>query len=120
MLKFLIDENMPRSTAKALEKIGYKTMDVRDYKLSGKSDERIFEFAQHEKAVILTADRGFGNILRFPLGKHNGIVIANFPNEMSTTEMNSHLIRQIQSFSEDQIGGSLVVIDSKKIRTRKP
>jgi len=120
MLKFLLDENMPRSTAKALEKIGHEVIDVRDYNLSGKSDEKIFEFSQHEKAIILTADRGFGNILRFPLGKHNGIVIANFPNEMSTTEMNSHIIKRIQDLSEKEISGSLVVIDSQKVRTRKP
>jgi len=119
MLKFLIDENMPRSTAEVLKKIGYVSMDVRDYKLSGEADEKVFKFAQNEKAVIITADRGFGNILRFPLGKHYGIIIANFPNEMSTTEMNSHLVRQIQNLSEEQISGSLVVIDSKKVRTRK-
>ncbi len=119
MLKFLIDENMPRSTAEALKEIGYESLDVSDYKLSGESDEKIFKFAQNEKAVIITADRGFGNILRFPLGKHYGIIISNFPNEMSTAEMNSHLVRQIQSLSEDQISGSLVVIDSKKVRTRK-
>jgi len=119
MLKFLIDENMPRSTAEALKKIGHESIDVRDYNLSGKSDEEVFKFAQNEKAIIITADRGFGNILRFPLGKHNGIIIANFLNEMSTTEINSHLVRQIQSLSEEQISGSLVVIDSKKARTRK-
>jgi len=119
MLKFLIDENMPRSTAEALKKIGYDTMDVRDCKLSGKSDEEVFKYAQNEKAVILTADRGFGNILRFPLGNHNGIIIANFPNEMSTVEMNSHLVRQIQSLSEEKIIGGLVIIDSNKVRTRK-
>jgi predicted nuclease of predicted toxin-antitoxin system len=119
MLKFLIDENMPRSTTEALKKIGYESMDVRDCKLSGKSDEEVFNFARKEKAVIVTADRGFGNILRFPLGSHNGIIIANFPNEMSTTLMNSHLVRQIQSLSEEQISGSLVIIDSNKVRTRK-
>ncbi len=81
--------------------------------------KRFFKFAQNEKAVIITADRGFGNILRFPLGKHNGIMIANFPNEMSAAEMNSHLVRQIQSLSEDQISGSLVIVYSKKVRTRK-
>jgi len=94
-------------------------MDVRDHKLSGKSDEEIFEFAQKEKAVILTADRGFGNILRFPLGKHSGIIIANFPNEMSTREINTRIVKRIQSLSKSEISGSLVIIDSEKIRTRK-
>ena len=62
MLKFLIDENIPRSMAEVLKKIGYDSMDVRDYKLSGESDEKIFKFAQNEKAVVVTADRGFGSV----------------------------------------------------------
>ena len=119
MLKFLINENMPRSTAKALKEIGCESMDVRDHNLSGKSDSEIFKFAQKEKAIILTADRGFGNILRFPLGKHNGIVVANFQNEMSTREINTHIVKRIQSLSKGEVSGSLVIIDSKKVRTKK-
>jgi predicted nuclease of predicted toxin-antitoxin system len=84
MPKFVIDEDMPRSTEVILKEQGYDVKDIRDHGLRGAKDEEIFEFAQKEKAVILTGDRGFGNLLKFPLGYHFGIVSANFPNEMST------------------------------------
>jgi len=61
MLKFLIDEDMPRSIAKVLNGKGYEALDVRDCGLRGKSDGDVFEFARKEEAVILTADVGFGN-----------------------------------------------------------
>ena len=61
---------------------GYNVMDIRDYGLRGAEDEKIYDFAQGEKGVILTGDKGFGNLLRFPLAGHFAIVVANFPNEM--------------------------------------
>jgi len=67
MIKFVIDEDMPRSTARALAERGFECLDIRDYGLRGKSDKEIFEFAQREKAILLTGDMGFGNILFFPL-----------------------------------------------------
>jgi predicted nuclease of predicted toxin-antitoxin system len=67
MIKFVIDEDMPRSTARALAERGFECLDIRDYGLRGKSDKEIFEFAQREKAILLTGDMGFGNILFFSL-----------------------------------------------------
>jgi len=58
MLKFVIDEDMPRSTSKVLIDRGFEVFDVRDCGLRGKSDKEIFEFAQKQGAVILTADLG--------------------------------------------------------------
>ena len=75
MSKFVIDEDMPRSTAKLLKSNGFEAFDVRDYGLRGKDDGEIFKFAQTNKAVLLTGDLGFGNLLHFPLGTHSGIFI---------------------------------------------
>jgi len=54
MPKFVIDEDMPRSTGTILKEHGYDVKDVRDYGLRGAEDKAIYEFAQREKAVILT------------------------------------------------------------------
>ncbi|MBU2563696.1 MAG: DUF5615 family PIN-like protein [Actinobacteria bacterium] len=51
MLRFVIDEDMPRSTAAVLKTRNYNVLDIRDYGLRGKSDEEIFKFAQQEKAL---------------------------------------------------------------------
>jgi hypothetical protein len=54
--------------------------------------KRFTNLRKKKKAVILTGDRDFGNILRFPLGDHFGIVVAHFPNEMQTMEINRYLL----------------------------
>ena len=119
MPKFVIDEDMPCSTGRILKQRGYDIRDIRDYGLRGAEDEEIYEFAQREKAVILTGDRGFGNILRFPLGKHFGIVVAHFPNKMLTMEINRHLIERFEDLLEDDFKGNLIIIEPGKIRIRR-
>ena len=63
MVRFVIDEDMPRSTGVALSSEGYEVKDVRDHGYRGLGDEEIYRLAQREKAVLLTGDLGFSNIL---------------------------------------------------------
>lgn len=119
MLKFVIDEDMPRSTATVLKTRGYEVLDVRDYGLRGKSDEEVFNFAQREDAIILTGDMGFGNLLHFPVGSHSGIVIAHFPNEISTSELNNQIIKEFDNLTETDFKGNLIILEPGKIRIRK-
>lgn len=119
MLKFVIDEEMPRSTATVLKTRGYEVLDVRDYGLRGKSDEEVFNFAQREDAIILTGDMGFGNLLHFPVGSHSGIVIAHFPNEISTSELNNQIIKEFDNLTETDFKGNLIILEPGKIRIRK-
>jgi predicted nuclease of predicted toxin-antitoxin system len=119
MPKFVIDEDMPRSTGAVLKKRGYAVKDIRDYGLRGAADRQIYEFAQSEKAVLLTGDKGFGNILRFPLGGHFGIVIVHFPNEMPTIEVNRHLLQRFDDLLEDDFKGNLIIMEPRKIRIRR-
>lgn len=43
MLKFVIDEDLPRSTGTILRESGYDVLDIRDHGLRGKNDETIYE-----------------------------------------------------------------------------
>ena len=119
MLKFVIDEDMPRSTAKVLRAKGYEALDVRDLGLRGKSDDEVFKFTQKEKAVILTGDLGFGNLLYFPVGSHSGIVIAHFPNEISSSELNNQIIKAFETLNEIDFKGNLIILEPGKIRIRR-
>ncbi len=119
MLKFLVDEDMPRSTARILQDKGFKVLDVRDCGLRGRSDEDVFNFAQNEKAVILTGDLGFGNLMRFPVGNHSGIVVAHFPGELSTAELNHQISKGLDNLTENDFKGNLIILEPGKIRVRR-
>jgi len=119
MPKFVIDEDMPRSTGIALREQGYEIKDVRDQGLRGADDEDIYQFAQRERAVLLTGDTGFGNILRFPLGEHCGIVLVRFPNELSNREVNRHLVEDLKHIPEGDFKGNLLILEPGRIRIRR-
>ena len=46
-LRFITDEDVPRSTARVLRDAGFDAVDVRDVGLRGKSDAEIFAYARH-------------------------------------------------------------------------
>lgn len=119
MLTVVIDEDMPRSTAKLLIAKGFEALDVRDYGLRGQNDEKIFEFAQKNNAVLLTGDLGFGNLFHFPIGTHSGIFIAHFPNEISSSELNNQILNAFLSLKENDFSGNLIILEPGKLRIRR-
>jgi predicted nuclease of predicted toxin-antitoxin system len=119
MPKFVIDEDMPRSAAKTLITNGFEALDIRDYGLRGKNDDEVFKFAQTNRAVFLTGNLGFGNLLHFPVGTHSGILIAHFPNEISPSELNNQIIKAVLDLKEDDYSGNLIIIEPGKLRIRK-
>jgi len=46
---FVIDEDLPRSTAKILRAKGFEVYDIRDHGLRGQADEEILPFATQKK-----------------------------------------------------------------------
>jgi len=119
MIRFVIDEDMPRSTARVLAEKGFECLDVRDCGLRGKSDKEIFEFAQKEGAILLTGDMGFSNIFLFPPGSYCGIFIVRYPNEISTVELNREILKAINELNEDDFKGNLVILTPGRIRIRR-
>jgi len=78
----------------------------------------IDEYLPRSTAKILRVN-GFGNQLRYPVGSHEGIVIAHFPNELSTSELNAQILGGLSVLSEDDLKMSLTILEPGKIRSRK-
>ena len=118
-MKFLIDEDMPRSTAAVLRAAGHEAVDVRDCGLRGASDQEVFESAKQSGAIVFTGDLGFGNLHKYPLGTHHGLFIAHFPNDISTEELNRHVAEAIKNLTEADYEGNLIILEPGKIRIRR-
>ncbi|MFW0860257.1 MAG: DUF5615 family PIN-like protein [Dehalococcoidia bacterium] len=119
MTTIVVDEDVHRSISEPLERLGHSVIDIRDYGLRGSEDEKIFQFAQRNKAVLISGDLGFSNILRFPLGTHCGIIIIRFPNEMSTERINEEVYKALNEIEDEDMGENLIVISPGKIRIRR-
>lgn len=118
-LRFLVDEDLPRSTVKALNAAGYEAFDVRDIGLRGARDCEILAYACQHRLTIVTADVGFGTFIYRSAVEHRGIVILRLPTEVSVRDLNSILIRALDALSVDEVEGGIVVVDLKKVRVRR-
>jgi predicted nuclease of predicted toxin-antitoxin system len=118
--RFLVDEDLPRTTAPVLSQASYPAEDVREVGLRGHNDGEVFAYAQAHGQIVVSADKGFTNILRFPLGSHAGIVVVRVPNELPTAKMHQELLSGLASLSGEKLAGALVIIEVGRVRVRWP
>lgn len=119
MAVFVIDEDLPCSTAKELTKADHNALDVRDVGLRGHSDEEIFSYVKGHKAILLSADLGFANIVRFSLNLDIGIMVIRFPNEISTEKLNKELLKSLSKLKDKDIYGSFTIVEPGKVRIHR-
>lgn len=118
-LRFLIDEDLPRSTVKALTAAGYDAYDVRDIGLRGAKDNDIFAYACQQGAVVVTADVGFAGLVYLSTVPHAGIILLRLPAEISVKKTNEILLRALRKISFGELINSVIVVDQRKIRIRR-
>jgi predicted nuclease of predicted toxin-antitoxin system len=73
--QFLLDENVHPDAFDVLRKHGLNVTSISERRLSGRSDESIWEFARKHDRIIFTSDRDFLNERRFPLVQSPGVVV---------------------------------------------
>jgi predicted nuclease of predicted toxin-antitoxin system len=120
MWRFLVDEDMPRSTARVLRQTGHTAEDVRDVGLRGHSDQEVFDYAQSQGAILVTADKDFSNALRFPPGTHSGIIVVRVPDELPTSKVNQEILSALASLEDVDLTGLLVIVEVARTRIRRP
>jgi predicted nuclease of predicted toxin-antitoxin system len=74
-VKFLLDENFPKSVAWALKEKGHDVLDLRSVGLLGASDTVVAWMAMNEGAMILTTDRDFFRSFPNVYAEHSGVVV---------------------------------------------
>lgn len=116
-MKFLTDEDVPRSTARLLREAGFNAVDVRDVGLRGKKDKAVFEYAQQEQRIIITCDMGFSNIVNFPPSKNQGIIVVRIPDSEPVEKFNAEVLRVIQTGGES-LANHLAIVQIGKVRLR--
>jgi len=80
----------------------------------------VLTYARQHSMVLVTGDLGFSNVIHYPLGSHSGIVVARFPNEISTELLNGSVVDALNNLLAQGLVGALAVIEPGKVRLRKP
>lgn len=118
MLKVLVDEDLPRSTAALLQSLGINAIDVRDVGLKAASDTQVFEYAQKEERIIITRDVEFGNILKYPPRSHYGVIVIRLPNTYVRDQILGVIRKFFVEVEKKELVRHIVVLEVDKYRIR--
>ncbi len=114
-----VDEDLPRAVITTLQAHGYAAQGVYDQGMSGWSDERLFKAVQTEKRLLITGDKGFGDVRRYPPGQHAGILVLR-PKRPSVVAFVELLERLLRQHPLEEFQGCLVIVTPQGVRVRRP
>ena len=107
--RFLLDADMPRSSAVAIRSLGFDVEDVRDLSMRYAKDQEIIDFALDTGRVVITRDLDYGEILRYP--QHPGAIILRLPTGFVAKEVNEALLDFLSSAKNDILMGAIIIVE---------
>jgi len=120
MLKFLADENISPFTAAIVREKGYDIQTVDEVGLSGLDDEKIVNYAQKQKRIILTFDLDFGEMYYFGETTKVGIIVLRI--KPHTVELVNEVLGKFldtKVIETKKIDYSLIILGKNKYRHRE-
>lgn len=82
---------------------------------AGLTDQFLYEWAQREKAVIVTYDEDFADAHFHVHGQHAGVIrLRVWPTTIEETQKG--LQRVLDNVPLPDIAGSLIIVDNRKVR----
>ena len=117
MVKFLLDQDVYALTERFLSDAGYDISTAREIGMSRASDEEILQVAQKQQRILITRDRDYGNLV-FIKSAGSGVIYLR----VLLTNINAiheQLIKVIETYSEEQLSQSFIVVEANGHRIRK-
>ena len=116
-MKLKLDENIPVELIDELRGAGHDGDSVQNEGLAGAPDPLILDRARAEKRVLLTLDKGLGDLRAYPPNQFSGIILLRPPS--SGREATLSFARQhLPSLLAQDLAGRLVVVTDRGLRWR--
>ncbi len=118
-MHFLVDANLPLSTASLIQRCGCQATDVREAKMGMAEDSVIAQYAREQGFCLITRDKDFGDIRNYPPADYAGIVILELPDDTIAVD----ILKLIESFLYhkewlEQLPGRLAIVELWRVRFR--
>ena len=118
-MKFLLDANLPSSSKEIFKKFNYKAEHSREIGLGKSTDEQIIKYAIKNNQILVTKDLDFGNIKKYPIKEHKGIILIRAPFYYTANQINRVLYNFLNSIKEKELNDSLIIVEVNRYRIRK-
>ena len=116
-MKFLLDQDVYALTERFLREIGYDVVTASELGLSRAQDSDLLKLAMEQARIFVTRDRDYGNLV-FVYGVGKGVIYLRvLPSDMD--DVHVELRRVLETYSEDELAKSFVVVEKGRHRIRK-
>jgi predicted nuclease of predicted toxin-antitoxin system len=113
-----VDENLPDQLADLLVELGHDAVTVTDQGWRGIADLDLWRGVQAERRWLVTADKEFGDIRRYPAGSHAGVILLRLA-EQSRVDYLRLVKAAVASLDLDNLAGAIVVVTDRGVRIRR-
>jgi hypothetical protein len=110
-----LDENVPDSVGPILRAAGHEVAFARDEQLGGVPDEQLLTAAASEGRVLVSFDRGFGNVIRHPPGSTAGVVVMRL-GEQTLPRVRQVAVTLAGLLKTERVAGRLWVLNESRLR----
>lgn len=118
-MKLKLDENIPHGAADVLRARHLDIDTVLDEALGGRNDPTVLEAAGTDGRILITLDRGFGDVRAYPPGTHPGIIVLRPEDQRSSTVIST--IESLLDYHDlESLTGCITVVQRNVLRIRRP
>ena len=118
-MKVKLDENLHIALVEVLTPGDHDVETVADEGLLGADDETVCRAATAEDRLLITLDRGFGDIRTYPPGTHAGILVLRL-DDHSLPGVKAALQRLLDDSALVDLAGCVAVFRDGELRIRRP
>jgi predicted nuclease of predicted toxin-antitoxin system len=118
-VKFKLDENIPRDAADLMRVRRLDVHTVIDEALGGQSDPTVLESAGVEGRILITLDRGFGDVRAYRPGTHPGIIVLR-PDDQRTATIVRTIELLLDHHDVETLTGCITIVQRNVLRVRRP
>lgn len=117
-MKVKLDENLPADTRSLVASYDHDVDTVVEEGLAGRTDDEVTSAAVREGRIIITLDRGMGDIRRYPPGSHPGIIVFRTPDQQPAVVLET-LSTFLANHDLGVLAGCVVVVRGHLVRVRR-
>ncbi|MGD0069539.1 MAG: DUF5615 family PIN-like protein [Streptosporangiaceae bacterium] len=118
-MKFKLDENLPASSSVILADAGHDVDTVADEELTGAPDQDVVAAATEAGRILISLDRGLGDIRTYPPGSHAGIIVLRLTDQ-SAAAANKAISDLVTLTDPASLTGAVAVLQHGLLRIRHP